>query len=51
MPNPLNDRKPVEILENWNDMLIFRSLCEGMSMRISNMLEFCLLMPKYNELQ
>jgi len=53
--NPLSDREPVNIFENWSDVLILRSLCDGPSKRILYMLEFLNVllahMPKYNELQ
>ena len=44
----------MEIFENWSDVLIFWSLCDGPSKRVLNTWSFwmfCLLMPKYNELQ
>ena len=52
--NPLSDREPVEIFENWSDVPILevcvmaraREFCTRWSFWM-----FCLLMPKYNELQ
>ena len=38
--NPLSDREPVEIFENWSDVLILWSLCDGPSKRILSTLEF-----------
>ena len=38
--NPLSDREPVKIFENWSDVLILRSLCDGPRKRILYTLEF-----------
>ena len=38
--NPLSDREPVEIFENWSNVLILWSLCDGPRKRILYTLEF-----------
>ena len=52
--DPLIDRKPVKIFENWSDMLIYFEVCVMARAREFcthwSFWMFCLLMPIYNEL-
>ena len=49
--NPLIDKEPVKIFENWSDVLDTLKCVMARAREFCTRWMFCLLMPKYNELQ